>query len=117
MHIMDPPIINETSFSAANPLSYSLAEIWPFPINGSGEGGGLGLRMGSLTGFGENREEESTVTEQSGSRGGGRKKRKDANSEDESSKLVSTCSGTDLVFHSLSLSLIQFSSRSSCFYC
>ncbi|KAM7471365.1 hypothetical protein LguiA_009548 [Lonicera macranthoides] len=96
MHIMDPPIINETSFSAVNPSSYSLAEIWPFPINGSGEGGGLGLRMGSLTGFGENREEESTVTEQSGSRGGGGKKRKDANSEDESSKLVSTCSGTDL---------------------
>lgn len=93
---MDPPIINATSFSAANPSSYTLAEIWPFPINGTDSpgtagGGGLGLRM---TGFGEtttNRDvsiEESTVTDQSGSRGAG-KKRRDVNSEDGSSKLVS----------------------------
>lgn len=95
---MDPPIINETSFSAANPSSYSLTEIWPFSsINGGGNEG-LGLKMGSsfINGFvepGNNRDEESSVTEQSG---GGRKRR-DANSEDESSKLVSTSSGNDLV--------------------
>uniref|UniRef100_A0A5B6YQP0 Putative transcription factor bHLH79 n=1 Tax=Davidia involucrata TaxID=16924 RepID=A0A5B6YQP0_DAVIN len=104
---MDPPIINETSFSAANPSSYSLAEIWPFPINGNGRvagpTGGLGLRMSNLCGFAEvtsNRDisvEESTVTEQSGSRSGGGRKRRDSNSEeDESSKLVSTSSGNDL---------------------
>ncbi|KAK3031742.1 hypothetical protein RJ639_036622 [Escallonia herrerae] len=90
---MDPPIISETSFTAANPSSYSLSEIWPFPIGGGrgGEAGVLGLRM---SGFGEaaaNRDEESTVTEQSG----GAKRRRDANSEDESSKLVSTSSGNN----------------------
>ncbi|XP_028055423.1 transcription factor bHLH79-like [Camellia sinensis] len=99
---MDPPIINEASFSAANPSSYSLAEIWPFPINGelSRGGGGLGLRMCNFGAFAEansNRDvsvDESTVTEQSG---GGRKRR-DANSEeDESSKLVSTSSAKDLL--------------------
>ncbi|KAE9467335.1 hypothetical protein C3L33_00772, partial [Rhododendron williamsianum] len=97
---MDPPIIHEASFSAANPSSYSLAEIWPFPINNGS--GGLGLRMNNLSGFGEatlNRDvsvDESTVTEQSG--GGGRRKqqRREANSEDESSKLVSTSSGNDM---------------------
>ena len=101
---MDPPIINEASFSAANPSSYSLAEIWPFPIIGEpGIGGGLGLRMSSLSGFGEaalNRDlsvNESTVTEQ---QSGGGRKRAYANSEDESSKLVSTSSGNDLVIHS-----------------
>lgn len=94
---MDPPLINESSFSAANPAAYSLAEIWPF----GGEPGGLGLRMGNLGGgLGEssgNRDgslEESTVTEQSG--GGGRK-RKDVSSEDESSKIVSTSSANGLV--------------------
>ncbi|KAL7222941.1 hypothetical protein ACSBR1_024595 [Camellia fascicularis] len=94
---MDPPIINLTSFSAANPSSYSLAEIWPCPINGNvvGSGGGLGLRMSNLTGFcdsASNRDvsmDESTVTEQSGSRsGGGGRKRRDASSgDDESSNL------------------------------
>ncbi|XP_059645573.1 transcription factor bHLH79 isoform X2 [Cornus florida] len=106
---MDPPIINETSFSAANPSSYSLTEIWPFSINGNGgvgePSGGLGLRMSNLSGFAEaslNRDvsvDESTVTEQSGSRGGGNgggRKRRDANSEDESSKIVSTSSGNHL---------------------
>lgn len=101
---MDPPLINESSFSAANPSAYSLAEIWPF----GGEPGsvsGLGLRMAHLaqnpSGLGEssaNRDgsmEESTVTEQSGG-GGGRKKR-DVSSEDESSKMVSTSSATELV--------------------
>ncbi|KAK9066517.1 hypothetical protein SSX86_013840 [Deinandra increscens subsp. villosa] len=94
---MDPPIINEASFSAANPSSYSLTEIWPFSsINGGGNEG-LGLKVGGfVTGFGEsgnnNRDEESSVTDQSG---GGRKRR-DGTSEDESSKLVSTSSGNDL---------------------
>ncbi|KAF7134296.1 hypothetical protein RHSIM_Rhsim08G0163000 [Rhododendron simsii] len=103
---MDPPIIHEASFSVANPSSYSLAEIWPFPINNGS--GGLGLRMNNLSGFGEatlNRDvsvDESTVTEQSG--GGGRRKqqRREANSEDESSKLVSTSSGNDMVEFTLS---------------
>ncbi|KAM5570615.1 hypothetical protein ABKV19_011321 [Rosa sericea] len=89
---MDPPLINEASFSAANLAAYSLAEIWPF----GGEPGRLGLQMGG--GLGEssgNRDgslEESTVTEQSG---GGRK-RKDVSSEDESSKMVSTSSANGL---------------------
>ncbi|XVF54224.1 hypothetical protein PTKIN_Ptkin05aG0163300 [Pterospermum kingtungense] len=97
---MDPPLINESSFSAANPSAYSLAEIWPFSINPGSEptvatAGGLGLRMGNLGGFGEtsgHRDgsmEESTVTEQSVGCGGARK-RKDFSSEDESSKIVST---------------------------
>nr|WAK86055.1 transcription factor bHLH9 [Nothapodytes nimmoniana] len=109
---MDPPIINESSFSAANPSSYSLTEIWPFSINGGGDptsglrrGGGLGLRMGNLNGFVEatvNRHvsvDEPTMTEQSDIRGAvgsvGVRKRRDLNSEDESSKLVSatTCNG------------------------
>ncbi|KAE8699898.1 Transcription factor bHLH79 [Hibiscus syriacus] len=97
---MDPPLINETSFSAANPSAYSLSEIWPFPINPGSDptvaaGRGLGARMGNLGGFGETSGlrdgsmEESTVTEQSVGCGGGRK-RKELNSEDESSKIVST---------------------------
>ncbi|GLU12277.1 hypothetical protein SLE2022_289710 [Rubroshorea leprosula] len=101
---MDPPLINENSFSAANPLSYTLAEMWPFSVNpGSGPnvaiGGGLGLRMGNLGGFGENSGlrdgsmEESTVTEQSGGCGG--RKRRALSSEDESSKIVSTTSSAN----------------------
>ncbi|KAD4888966.1 hypothetical protein R6Q59_034145 [Mikania micrantha] len=81
---MDPSIINETSFSAANPSSYSLIEIWPFSsINGGGFGDS-----------GDNRDDESSLTDQSG---GGRKRR-EGNSEDESSKIVSTTtsSGNDL---------------------
>ncbi|KAH7865101.1 hypothetical protein Vadar_002266 [Vaccinium darrowii] len=96
---MDPPLINEASFSAANPSSYSLAEIWPFQMNSSG---GLGLRMNNLSGFGEavlNRDmsvDESTVTGQSGGGSGRRRKGKEANySEDESSKLVSSSSAND----------------------
>ncbi|XP_009369386.1 transcription factor bHLH79-like isoform X2 [Pyrus x bretschneideri] len=109
---MDPPLINESSFSAANPASYSLAEIWPFSGEPGGSGGGLGLRMGnlgqSLGGPGDcsvNRDgslEESTVTEQSGGGGGGGgggRKRRDVSSEDESSKQVSTSSGNGLVPH------------------
>lgn len=99
---MDLPLVNESSFSPANPSAYSLAEIWPLG-GGIGEpNGGLGLHMSqNLGGFADNSgnrdgsAEESTVTEHSGSRGGG-KKRKDTNSEDESSKMVSTSSGNDL---------------------
>lgn len=104
---MDPPIVNEASFSAANPSSYSLAELWPFPNSGAGAGacelgglGGLGLRMGSLSGFdgAAISVDESTVTEQSGSRsGGGGRKRKDLECEDDSSKRASTSSGNGLV--------------------
>ncbi|XP_057516250.1 transcription factor bHLH79-like isoform X1 [Amaranthus tricolor] len=105
---MDPPLINEGSFTTANP---SLSEIWPFSNGGNSENGGmLGLRMGSGSGFVNglidgllsnglvgtmNRDgsiEESTVTEQSGSLGGGGRKRRENVSEDESSKLVSTTS-------------------------
>ncbi|KAK9278972.1 hypothetical protein L1049_028554 [Liquidambar formosana] len=102
---MDPPLVNESSFSPANPSSYSLAEIWPLGAGIGDPNGGLGLRMsnlgqnlGGLVETSANRDgsaEESTVTEQSGSRSGGRK-RVDANSEDESSKIVSTSSGNDV---------------------
>ncbi|XP_076921307.1 transcription factor bHLH79-like isoform X2 [Bidens hawaiensis] len=99
---MDPPIINEASFSAANPSSYTLTGIWPF--NG-GRIEDLGLKMGTLIGqIGDpnnnnninnnTRDDESTVTEYSG--GGGARKRKDINYEDESSKIVSTSSAIDL---------------------
>ncbi|XP_069151363.1 transcription factor BHLH089 isoform X4 [Solanum lycopersicum] len=115
---MDPPIINEGSFSAANPSSYSLAEIWPFAAaaNGGGNGelggGGLGLRMSSFTGLLEaaaNSINESTLTEQSrrsGGAGGGDGsgsgggnvgvRKRDVNSEDDFSKFVSTSDANDL---------------------
>lgn len=107
---MDPPLINESSFSAANPSAYSLTEIWPFPINSAAAIGeptaGLGLRitnfgqiMGHFADSSVNRDvsvDESTVTEQSGSRCG-RRKRREMSSEDESSKIVSTSSGNGLV--------------------
>ncbi|KAK4750729.1 hypothetical protein SAY87_004211 [Trapa incisa] len=84
---MDPPLINESSFSVANPSAYSLAEIWPF--NGEPGSGGLGLRIGDFIGFMGTRDgsaEESTVTDQSVAR-----KRKEGSSE-----MVSTSSGNDL---------------------
>ncbi|KAF2290928.1 hypothetical protein GH714_016827 [Hevea brasiliensis] len=94
---MDPPLINDTSSSAANISSYTLAEIWQFPaINGDAAVGGLRLRMGNLGGRSGERDgsvEESTVTEQSiGGGGGNGRKRRDLSSEDESSKMVSTTS-------------------------
>lgn len=98
---MDPPLISESSFSAANPAAYSLAEIWPF---GPEQLPGSGLRVANMgpnpAGFGEtsaNRDgsmEESTVTEQSA--GGGGRKRRDVSPEDESSKMVSTSSANEL---------------------
>ncbi|KAJ0578244.1 putative transcription factor bHLH family [Helianthus annuus] len=96
---MDPPIINESSFSAANPSSYTLTGIWPF--NGT-RIEDLGLKMGTLiapigdpntNNNNNNPDDESTVTEYSG--GGGRKRR-DPNFEDEGSKIVSTSSAIDL---------------------
>ncbi|KAK4437133.1 Transcription factor [Sesamum alatum] len=91
---MDPPLVNEASFiAAANPSSYSLAGLLPFPTGG----GGGGLRMGCLgLAVGDGSLEESTATELSGSRGGngGTKRRRDAGNsfDDGSSKLVSTSS-------------------------
>lgn len=94
---MDPPLVNEASFTAAaNPNSYSLAGLLSFP--GSG---GLGLRMGSLGG-GDASLEESTVTDQSGSGTGRAKRRRDVGSslDDSASKLVSTSSANqDVVNH------------------
>ncbi|KAF8037212.1 hypothetical protein BT93_B0196 [Corymbia citriodora subsp. variegata] len=87
---MDAPLVNASSFSAANPSAYSLAEIWP--LGGDSGIAGQGHRAGNLDGS----VEESTVTEQSGS--GRRKRMKDASSEDESSKMVSSSCvmGSDL---------------------
>ncbi|KAF5476904.1 hypothetical protein F2P56_003594 [Juglans regia] len=87
---MDPPLINESSFSAANLSAYSLAEIWPF---GAEPGGGLGLRMGNLgqtpVGFGDSSANRDGSAEES--------TRKEVSSEDESSKMVSTSSANDLI--------------------
>ncbi|KAF5459810.1 hypothetical protein F2P56_019726 [Juglans regia] len=101
---MDPPLINESSFSAVNPSAYSLAEIRPLGTDPGG--GGLGLRIGNMgqtpLAFREssaNRDssaEESTVTEQSGGGCGNRKKRKEVSSEGESSKTVSCGSANNL---------------------
>ncbi|CAN1183080.1 Transcription factor bHLH79 [Linum perenne] len=93
---MDPPLINESSFSPANPASYSLAEIWPFHVQ-------QGLRMGNLSspspiGFpvvgdpgsgGDASAEESTLTDQSAA-GVNSRKRRDFSSEDDSSRMLST---------------------------
>ncbi|XP_044486967.1 transcription factor bHLH79 [Mangifera indica] len=93
---MDPPLVNESSFSAANPSSYSLAEIWSYPIHGAEAGlqmGNLGQGFGESSGHRDGSMEESTVTEQSG--GGCGRKRRDLSSEDESSKIVSTTSSAN----------------------
>ncbi|CAI0549551.1 unnamed protein product [Linum tenue] len=86
---MDPPLINESSFSAANPSSYSLAEIWPFQgINvEAGDAAAIGFGIGQRDGSAE----ESTVTDHSGAAGNARKRR-DFSFEDESSRIVSTTS-------------------------
>lgn len=84
---MDLPLVNDSSFSAAHPAAYSLAEIWPF--SGEPGSGGFGIRVGNLGRSVETHEsmEESTVTDQSGAR-----KRKEGSSE-----MVSTSSADDLV--------------------
>ncbi|KAJ1421772.1 Myc-type, basic helix-loop-helix [Sesbania bispinosa] len=80
---MDPPLINDSAFSSA----YALAEIW---------GGGMPNLGHTVPPFDASHSnsilrdasaEESTVTDQSA---GNRAKRKDATSEDECSKMVST---------------------------
>ncbi|XP_071694100.1 transcription factor bHLH79-like [Rutidosis leptorrhynchoides] len=73
---MDPPIINETSFSAANPSSYSLTGIWPFSSVNGGKIEGLGLKMETLI----------TRIEEPNS----------YHDDDECSKIVSTSGGNDL---------------------
>lgn len=84
---MDPPLINEKSFSAANPSSYSLTEIWPFPPPSSTA---LGLGMANLADR-DGSVDESTVTEQrGGNRNGNRKARDLSSEEDDSSIMVST---------------------------
>ncbi|CAL0305057.1 unnamed protein product [Lupinus luteus] len=114
---MDPPLINDSTFSPANPSAYTLSEIWPFSATEPRSTGGLGLRIGNLV-HGVNltsslaaadtcrsmlrdgSAEESTVTEQSG--GGvvgairNQRKRKGAASEDEYCKFVSTSSANEL---------------------
>ncbi|KAJ0104789.1 hypothetical protein Patl1_17898 [Pistacia atlantica] len=85
---MDPPLVNESSFSAANPSSYSLAEIWPSPIHGAEAGlrmGNLGHGFGESSGHRDGSMEESTVTEQSG--GGCGRKRRDNESNGKRTKI------------------------------
>lgn len=122
---MDPgTLMNEGSFGNANATSFNLAEIWQFPMNGSGasvseSGGGLGLRMPqfghNLAQFGDisgrNREVSANdlmSLDRRGSHGGGvgcnGSVRKRRNAEDESGKCVSTSSGNELVFVLLLLS-------------
>ncbi|KAJ6375640.1 hypothetical protein OIU77_000589 [Salix suchowensis] len=84
---MDPPLINENSFSAANPSSFSLTEIWPFPPSSSTA---LGLRVANLADR-DGSLDESNVTEQSGGNRNGNRKGIDLSSEEDgSSKTVST---------------------------
>ncbi|KAK4493269.1 hypothetical protein RD792_017850 [Penstemon davidsonii] len=81
---MDPPLVNDASFTAgSNPSSYSLAELLSFP---------MGLKMA-----GGRIDEESTVTEHSGGNGGGKRKRDylKSSSDFDSSKLVSTSTATN----------------------
>uniref|UniRef100_A0A6N2LG90 BHLH domain-containing protein n=1 Tax=Salix viminalis TaxID=40686 RepID=A0A6N2LG90_SALVM len=87
--IMDPPLINETSFSAANPSSYTLAEIWPFPPPPPPPTRS-GLRMDNLADP-DGSLEESTLTDQSSGNGTRIRKTRDFSSEkDDSTKIVST---------------------------
>ncbi|XP_010547799.1 PREDICTED: transcription factor bHLH79-like isoform X2 [Tarenaya hassleriana] len=90
---MDPPLVSESSFTA-NPSSYTLSEIWPFPANdGLRSGLRLSINSGGKAEFFGNKDisaEESTVTEHSGGCGG--RKRRDLNSEDEPSKMASSSS-------------------------
>lgn len=85
-----------------NEGSYNFAEIWQFPVHGSGSmsesGGGLGLRGAqfghNLSQFGTNREvsgDDPVRLEQKMAHGNGARKRRDV--EDESAKVVSTSSG------------------------
>ncbi|KAG7538921.1 Myc-type basic helix-loop-helix (bHLH) domain [Arabidopsis suecica] len=95
---MDPPLVNDSSFSAANPSSYTLSEIWPFPVNDAVRSG-LRLAVNSGRVFTRSEHsgnkdvsaaEESTVTDLTAGWGG--RKTRDLNSEDDSSKMVSSSS-------------------------
>lgn len=96
--------MNDSSFSAANPSSYTLSEIWPFPVNDAVRSG-LGLAVNSGRVFTRSEHsgnkdvsaaEESTVTDLTA--GWGCRKTRDLNSEDDSSKMVSSSSsGNELV--------------------
>ncbi|CAI0399102.1 unnamed protein product [Linum tenue] len=116
---MDPPLVNESSFSAANPSSYSLAEIWPFQgINVEAGAAGLGLRVGNLAsaiGFGighpDGSAEESSVTDHSVAAAGNARKRRDFSSEDESSRMVSTTSSGNELNDSKNKRMKQSGSR------
>uniref|UniRef100_A0A7N0ZYM9 BHLH domain-containing protein n=1 Tax=Kalanchoe fedtschenkoi TaxID=63787 RepID=A0A7N0ZYM9_KALFE len=94
---MELPLVNESSFTPANPASYSLEDFWPLGAGIGDHTRVLGLRLANSErriGLG-NRDgsaEESTVTDQLISRngGGGRKRRL----ADESSK-VADASGAE----------------------
>ncbi|CAF2036984.1 unnamed protein product [Brassica napus] len=95
---MDPPLVNDSSFSPANPSSYTLSEIWPFPVNDAVRSG---LRLAvnstpsdkdvSTAAAAAAAAEESTVTDLTAG-WGGRKARALNSEEDESSKMVSLSS-------------------------
>lgn len=100
---MDPPLVNDSSFSQANPSSYTLSEIWPFPVNDAVRSG-LRLAVNSTpsdkdvsTAAAAAAAEESTVTDLTAG-WGGRKARALNSEEDESSKMVSlSSSGNEVV--------------------
>ncbi|KAG2278317.1 hypothetical protein Bca52824_060872 [Brassica carinata] len=95
---MDPPLVNDSSFSPANPSSYTLSEIWPFPVNDAVRSG---LRLAvnstpsdkdvSTAAAAAAAAEESTVTDLTAG-WGGRKARALNSEENESSKMVSLSS-------------------------
>ncbi|KAH0856456.1 hypothetical protein HID58_084717 [Brassica napus] len=101
---MDLPLVNDSSFSPANPSSYTLSEIWPFPVNDAVLSG---LRLAvnstpsdkdvSTAAAAAAAAEESTVTDLTAG-WGGRKARALNSEEDESSKMVSlSSSGNEVV--------------------
>lgn len=91
---MDPLLINDSSFSAANLSSYSLADIWP-------PNSGLGLRVGSLGESGNHGESASVEASSATERISRGKKRKEApvevEGEDGSSRMGSAGGGTNSV--------------------
>ncbi|CAN8251870.1 unnamed protein product [Cochlearia groenlandica] len=96
---MDPPLVNDSSFSAANPSSYTLSEIWPFPVNDAVRSSGRVFARSELAEHSGNKdvaaEENSTVTDLTASWGA--RKVRPLNSGDESAKMVSSSnSGNEL---------------------
>lgn len=98
--------MNDSSFSPANPSSYTLSEIWPFPVNDAVRSG-LRLAVNSTpsdkdvstaAAAAAAAGEESTVTDLTAGGWGGRKGRALNSEEDESSKMVSlSSSGNEVV--------------------